>query len=80
MRGAKMVIKTFNLDEEVYKKYAMVCKDAGISMSRQVTLFMRSQLEEEPKAREEFLERIEKTRQGRFIRVEDFGKRYGLKR
>lgn len=74
-----MVLKTFNLTEEVYKKYSTMCKSLGVSMSKQVDLFMRSQIEEEPEARKEFLEHLAKIREGPFIRVDDFSKRYGLR-
>ncbi len=39
-----MAIKTFNVDEEVYGRFSEFCKAHGISMSRQVELFMESQI------------------------------------
>jgi len=73
-----MVLKTFNLNEEVYKKFSDYCKEGGISMSKQVNIFIESQIEEEPKVREEQLRKLEAIRKGRFIKVESFSKRYGL--
>jgi hypothetical protein len=40
-----MVLKTFNLEEETYKKFSKYCKEKGISMSKQVDLFIKAQLE-----------------------------------
>ena len=40
-----MVIKTFNIDEEVYKKFLSHCKKEGISMSKRVENFLRNELE-----------------------------------
>jgi antitoxin component of RelBE/YafQ-DinJ toxin-antitoxin module len=74
-----MVVKAFNVDEDVYRKFSEYCKDNGISMSKQVNTFMESQIEEEPKVREDYLRKLEKLRKGPFIRVDDFKKRYGLK-
>mgnify|MGYP001566720286 FL=1 len=74
-----MVIKTFNLEEDVYKKFADFCKKNGLSMSKQVNTFIRSQIEVKPKVREEYLQRLDTIRKGRFIKVgsiEDFKKRY----
>lgn len=39
-----MVIKTFNLDEEVYKAFSEHCKKNGISMSKRVENFIRDEL------------------------------------
>ena len=64
-----MVIKTFNLDEETYKKFSEFCKEHGLSMSNQVNIFIKAQLEEKPKVREEYLKKLERIRKGRFIRV-----------
>ncbi len=73
-----MVLKTFNIQEDVYKKFSKFCKEHGLSMSKQIELFMRSFLEEEPKARKEYLEKLERIRKGGFIRVKSFSERYGL--
>ncbi len=73
-----MVIKSFNVSEQVYDKYSKACKERGISMSKQVEIFMEAQLEEEPEAKKEYLEKLESIRKGKFIRVDNFAKRYGL--
>ena len=39
-----MVLKTFNLDEEVYKKYSEYCKKNGISMSKKINNFIKEEL------------------------------------
>ena len=65
-----MVLKTFNLDESTYKKFSKFCKENGISMSKQIDLFIRSQIEDEPEVRPEFLERLQK------IRKEGYGKTF----
>ena len=39
-----MVIKTFNLDEEVYKQFSAHCKKNGISMSKRVENFLREEI------------------------------------
>ena len=64
-----MVIKTFNLDEETYKKFSEFCKEHGLSMSNQINIFIKSQLEEKPKVREEYLKKLERIRKGKFIKV-----------
>ena len=74
-----MAIKTFNLEEDVYKKFADFCKEHGLSMSKQVNIFIKAQIETEPKVREEYLQKLDAIRKGRFIKVgniEDFKKRY----
>jgi len=74
-----MAIKTFNLDEETYRKFSEFCRENGLSMSKQVEFFIRSQLAEEPKVRKEYLEKLERVRKGKYIKVgnfEDFEKRY----
>ncbi|MFH1770182.1 MAG: hypothetical protein ABH828_01355 [archaeon] len=72
-----MVLKTFNVEEEVYNKFSSQCKEFGMSMSKQITMFMKTQVEE-PEVRKEYLEKLEKIRQGKFIPVKSFAKRYGL--
>lgn len=74
-----MVIKTFNLEEDVYKKFADFCKENGLSMSKQVNIFIKAQIEIKPKIREEYLHKLDTIRKGKFIKVgsiEDFKKRY----
>ncbi len=40
-----MVLKTFNLDKEVYETYSKHCRKEGISMSKRVETFIKSELE-----------------------------------
>ena len=40
-----MGLKTFNVDEALYKKYSGHCKREGISMSKRVETFIRQELE-----------------------------------
>ena len=75
-----MVLKTFNVDENTYKKYSEVCKELGISMSKQIDTFMKSQLAQEPVAKRAYLEKLDIIRQGTFVQVDDFAQRYGLKK
>ena len=72
-----MALKTFNIDEIVYNKLSGFCKTNGISMSKQVQFFMESQITEDPEARSEYLEKLERIRKGKFIAI-DFAKRFGL--
>jgi len=72
-----MVLKTFNLEENVYKKFSDFCKANGISMSKQINMFINAQVTEEPKVREEYLIKLDLIRKGRFIKynsVEDLRK------
>ena len=73
-----MALKTFNVQEEVYSKFSNFCKGHGVSMSKQVEMFMESMLEEEPEAKQEYLEKLERIRKGKFTRVKSFADRYGL--
>ena len=73
-----MVLKTFNVQEGVYKKFHDFCKGHGVSMSKQVEMFMESMSEEEPEAKKEYLKKLDRIRKGRFIKVESLAKRYGL--
>ena len=70
-----MALKTFNVDETVYKKFSRTCKENGLSMSKQVDWFMRSMVCE-PKVRKEYLEKLEKLRKGPFVRVKTFSELY----
>lgn len=73
-----MVLKTFNVQEDVYKKFSEFCKGHGVSMSKQVELFMESLVEEEPEAKKEYLEKLERIRKGKFIKIKSLADRYGL--
>ena len=65
-----MVLKTFNLEDKAYKKFSEYCNENGFSMSKQVNIFIKSQMEKEPEVREEYLKKLEKIRKGKFIRVD----------
>ena len=73
-----MVLKTFNVQEEVYDKFSRFCKENGISMSKQVEFFMESMIAEDPEAKEEYLKKLDRIRKGKFIQVKNFAERYGL--
>jgi len=62
-----MVLKTFNLEEDAYKKFSEFCKLHGISMSKQINLFIRAQMTEEPEVREEYIKKLEIIRKGDYI-------------
>ncbi|MEK6897283.1 MAG: hypothetical protein AABW93_02000, partial [Nanoarchaeota archaeon] len=64
-----MVIKTFNLEEDVYREFADFCKENGLSMSKQINIFIKSQIETKPKVREEYLQKLDAIRRGRFIKI-----------
>jgi hypothetical protein len=40
-----MALKTFNIDEKTYKQYSEHCKKQGISMSKQIENFIKSEIE-----------------------------------
>ena len=63
-----MVLKTFNLDEDVYKKFSEFCRENGISMSKQVNIFINSQMADKEEVREEYLKKLDRIRKGKFIR------------
>ena len=74
-----MVLKTFNVDEQAYRKFSEYCKENGISMSKQIEVFIKSQIEESPKVRQVYLQKLDAIRKGKFIKVggaDDFKKRY----
>lgn len=74
-----MVIKTFNLEEDAYEKFSDFCKENGLSMSKQVNIFIKAQIETKPKVREEYLRKLEAIRRERFIKIgsiDNFKKRY----
>ncbi len=66
-----MALKTFNLDEETYRKFSEFCKENGISMSKQIEIFIKAQLEEKPEVRKEYLKKLNAIRKGRFIKVKN---------
>lgn len=75
-----MVVKAFNVDEQTYKKFSAFCKDRGMSMSKQVTFFMQS-IVEEPKARKEYLEKLNRLRKEASVHIgsaAEFKKKYDL--
>lgn len=74
-----MVIKAFNLEEDVYKKFSDFCKEHGLSMSKQINIFIKAQIETEPRVREEYLRKLDVIQKGKFIKVGNIGnfkKRY----
>ena len=77
-----MVLKTFNVEESVYKKFSDFCKGNGISMSKQIDFFMRSVVEEEAEVKKEYLEKLNRIRKQKTIHIgnlENFKKRYRIK-
>lgn len=54
-----MVLKTFNVEEESYKKFSEFCKEHGISMSKQIELFLKFFTAEGSESKE-LIERIKR--------------------
>jgi len=73
-----MVLKTFNVKENVYAQFSKFCKSHGISMSRQIQMFMESFIETNHEANEEYLKKLKRIRKGNFIKVKSFSDRYEL--
>ena len=74
-----MALKTFNIDEETYRKFSEFCREYGISMSKQVEIFIKSQLEE-PELRPEYVKklmRIDKEKGIPFKNIEELRKLTG---
>ena len=40
-----MALKTFNINEKIYKEFSKHCKSQGHSMSKKIENFIRSELE-----------------------------------
>jgi antitoxin component of RelBE/YafQ-DinJ toxin-antitoxin module len=57
-----MALKTFNIDEKVYKKFSEFCKENGISMSKQIEIFIKAQMSEKQEEREEHLKKLDATK------------------
>jgi len=76
-----MVIKSFNVEDATYRKFSELCKGSGISMSKQIDFFMKYVVEEEPKAKKEYIKKLNDIRKQRSIHIsglEGFKKRYGI--
>ena len=73
-----MVLKTFNVQEQTYAKFSKFCKEHGMSMSKQIQMFIESMVEEDIKAKQEYLEKLERIRKGKFIKIKSFDDRYSL--
>jgi len=66
-----MVLKTFNLDEKTYKKFSRYCRERGISMSKQVDLFIKAQLEIIREEEKKIQNKIGIKRKDKIIRVSE---------
>jgi len=76
-----MVLKTFNVESETYAKFSEFCKESGLSMSKQIDFFIKFVVEEEPKAKKKYLEKLDKIRKQKSVQIgglADFKNRYGI--
>ena len=53
------------------------CYELGISMSKQIQMLNKCKVFKEPEANNEYLEKLENIREGKFIHIADFSKQYG---
>ena len=72
-----MALKTFNVEKDVYEEFSRYCKENGLNMSRQIELFMEFVIEEEPKAKQAYLNKLQMIRKGNFIPIKGLTGRYG---
>ena len=61
-----MALKTFNVNEAVYNCFSKFCKEHGISMSKQVEIFMESQIGAKEGVKLEYLEKLKKIQKGKY--------------
>ena len=61
-----MVLKTFNVQEVVHKRFSNFCKERGVSMSKQIEWFMESMVAEDKEVRKEYLEKLERIKKGKY--------------
>ena len=47
-------------------------------MSKQIEIFMKPLVEDEPEAKKEYLDKLNRVRKGNFVRVKSIADRYGL--
>lgn len=47
-------------------------------MSKQIEMFMKSMVEDEPEAKKEYLDKLNRVRKGNFVRIKSIADRYGL--
>jgi hypothetical protein len=76
-----MVLKTFSVQEAVYSRFHSFCKSRGVSMSKQIEIFMESMIEKDPEAKKEYLDKLDQIRKQKSIHIgslEDLKRRYGL--
>jgi len=73
-----MVLKTFNVNEKTYIKFKELCQEQGMSMSKQIEQFMAYVIEVEPKAKKDYVKKLNKIRKGNFVQVKSFSQRYDL--
>jgi hypothetical protein len=57
-----MALKTFNVDPDVYKRFSGFCKGNGINMSKQVTLFMASFVEDDPATKKSIVAKLDRNK------------------
>jgi antitoxin component of RelBE/YafQ-DinJ toxin-antitoxin module len=73
--------KNRNVDEDtykqLYKQFSELCKSRGMSMSKKIQMFMESVISGEPEANQEYLEKLNDIRKGKFVHVRDVSSRYG---
>lgn len=55
-----MMPKTLNIEETVYNDFSRFCKSHGINMTKQVESFMKYMMEENPEAKGEYLQKLDK--------------------
>ena len=41
-----MALKTFNINEKIYKQFSKHCKEHGISMSKKIEKFIQKEIEQ----------------------------------
>lgn len=69
-----MALKTFNLDEGIYKEFSVYCKKHGISMSKKIENFIRAEMEYLKSGQPSPMKKLSKD--VRAVEIEHFFKKY----
>ncbi|MFH1788488.1 MAG: hypothetical protein ABH834_03820 [Candidatus Altiarchaeota archaeon] len=62
-----MVVRSFNVSEDIYGRFLEFCKARGVSMSKQIEMFMRAQVSDELEIKKEYLDRLAQIRKGKYL-------------
>jgi len=69
---------SLDINNELYHKFELMCEKLGTTPVEEIETFILSVLEDDKEITEEYRQKLDNIRKGKFIKINNFAEHFGL--